>query len=50
MREKGDWVGLVLLKARVRRIGGQMEAMAAGVVLGVLVVLVLEFGLGWIGV
>lgn len=39
MRERGDWVGLTLLKARVRRLGGQREAVVVGVVMGVLAVL-----------
>lgn len=39
MRERGDWVALTLLKARVRRIGGQREAVVVGVVMGVLAVL-----------
>lgn len=39
MRERGDWVALTLLKARVRRIAGQREAVVVGVVMGVLAML-----------
>ena len=49
IRERGDWVGLELLKARVRRIKGQREAVAVGVVIGVLVVLLGQVVLGSLG-
>lgn len=51
MRDRGDWVGVTLLRARMRRIGAQREAVLVGVVIGVLLVfagqMVLQFlGLG----
>lgn len=35
MRDRGDRVWVMLLKARIRRIGTQTEAVLAGIVLGV---------------
>ncbi len=49
MRERGDWVWLVLLMAWVRRMRGQREAMGVGAVIGMVVVLGGQMVLGRLG-
>lgn len=49
MREKGEWVVWELLKARVKRVGGQREAVVVGAVIGGVMVLVVQVVLGMMG-
>lgn len=50
MRRRGQWVRWELVKARVRRVVGQREAVAVGVVMGVVLVLGMQIVLGGLGV